>query len=626
MGQLTRRRKMHKSLGCARRGWWVLLLVAILLVPVTAQAQSKSLYWERYDVDIAITSEGDLLVQERQVIAFTSGRFHYGYRTIPLGKTDGIENVEIWEGDRQYTQSSSQSEYTFTVDKEGDELLVYWYFPYTSQSKHSFIFKYTVKGGVRINDEEGDSVFWKAVPPDHSYPIKNARVTVRFPAGVELGNEHIVSYGAPAEWTIEGDSVTFVATRDLPPGQELEVGVPFGPNLVTADKPDWQKREEQAEILNLAMGVVGALILVGGLLGVLLLWYTRGRDPEVGLAADYISEPPSDAPPGVAGTLVDERADMQDVIASLIDLGRRGYLEMIETSASQGLFGLGGGSEFTFRRTTKGWDDLLPFERTILDKIFGGQREKALSDLKNKFYTAIPKIKKDLYKQTVAYQFFRTDPDTVRSRYSGLGIGLLVLTGGLGFLITSVLGDMAGGIICPFIGVGITAVAVIIVGQAMPVKTRKGSEETAKWKAFKQYLKEIDRYMQLEEATDQFDKYLPYAIAFGIERSWINKFAAVPTTPVPIWYYPVGMGPGRRGRMGTWNAPSSKGGKAPSLDGMSRGMSTGLAGMSAGLTSMLNTASSTLVSRPQSSGGGGGWSGGGFSGGGGGGGGSAGFG
>jgi hypothetical protein len=57
-------------------------------------------------------------------------------------------------------------------------------------------------------------------------------------------------------------------------------------------------------------------------------------------------------------------------------------------------------------------------------------------------------------------------------------------------------------------------------------------------------------------------------------------------------------------------------------------MTTGLSSMSAGLASMLNTVSSTLVSRPQSSGGSGGgsWGGGGFSAGGGGGGGSAGFG
>jgi hypothetical protein len=157
----------------------------------------------------------------------------------------------------------------------------------------------------------------------------------------------------------------------------------------------------------------------------------------------------------------------------------------------------------------------------------------------------------------------------------------------------------------------------------MPVKTRTGAEEAAKWRAFKRYLKDIDRYAQLEEATDQFDRYLPYAIAFGVERSWINKFAAVPSTPVPIWYFPVWAGSHRTGRGGR----TMGGGRAPSLDGISKGMATGLAGMSAGLTSMLNTAGSTLVSRPQSSGGGSGsWSGGGFSVGGGGGGGSRGFG
>jgi uncharacterized membrane protein len=371
-------------------------------------------------------------------------------------------------------------------------------------------------------------------------------------------------------------------------------------------------------------------LLVGGLTAVILLWYIRGRDPQVGLAAEYLSEPPSDVPPAVAGTLVDERADTQDIIASLIDLARRGYLEM-EESKSTGFLGIGGGSEFTFRRTDKDWTSLLAFEQTILDKVFGGRRERSLSDLRNKFYTAIPEIKRNLYKQTVANGFFRTNPDTVRGRYAGGGIALLVLTVGAGFLGVGVLSQTAGAIICPFISLAVTGVALIIAGQAMPVKTQRGAEETAKWKAFRHYLREIERYADIQEATDQFDRYLPYAIAFGLERSWISKFAHVPTTPVPYWYHPVWLGHPRDRRTissGPRPTGSAGGGRAPSLDSMSRGMATGLSSMSAGLATMLNSASSALVSRPQSSGsgGGGGWSGGGFSGGGGGGGGSAGFG
>jgi uncharacterized membrane protein YgcG len=612
---------MYSSKRRPLRKWWLIPLILALLVPVDARAQSKTLHWERYDVGITVQQNGNLLIEEQQTIAFTSGSFHYGYRTIPTDKTDGIVDIEVWEGNRQYAQSASQSDYTFTVRQDGNELVVYWYFPYTSTSVHAFTFLYTVKGGVKINPQEGDSIFWKAIPPDHSFAIKSARVNVRFPAGVDVGD--IVVYGAPAESAQEEDTVSFVALHEIPAGQEMEVGIAFGPGLITAQEPQWQSREAKAATLNLLLGALGALLLVGGLSALLLLWYLRGRDPAVGLAAEYLSEPPSDLPPGIAGTLVDERADMQDVTASLIDLARRGFLEMIETESRPGLLGLGSGSEFTFRRTDRAWDDLLPFERTILKKVFGKRAERPLADLKNHFYTAIPKIKKGLYQQTVKYKFFRTDPDTVRSRYAGLGYALLVLTGGIGFLLYVMVADTIGAIICPFVSIGIAAIAVIIIGQAMPAKTRKGAEEAAKWKAFKRYLRDIDRYTRLEEASEQFDRYLPYAVAFGIERSWINKFAAVPTTPVPLWYYPVWMGPGRARH----SSPSSAGRQAPSLDGMSKGMTTGLAGMSAGLTSMLNTAGSTLTSRPQSSGGGSGsWGGGGFSGGGGGGGGSAGFG
>ncbi len=605
------------------RGGVLILLAVALLIPSMAQAQSKTLYWERYNVDITVLQNGDMLVEELQTIVFTSGTFRYGYRTIPMDKADGIQDVEVWEENHQYTQSSTESEYTYTVDRDGNELVVYWYFPPTSRSKLTFSFRYTVKGGVRINPDEGDSVFWKAIPADHSFAINAARVTVRFPAGVEFGD--MVAYGTKAQAQVEDNTVTFAASEGLPAGQEMEIGVAFAPGLIQAEKPSWQQSQERAEIFNLLFVGLGILLLLGGVLGVLLLWYLRGRDPQVGLVADYLAEPPSDLPPGVAGTLVDERADVQDVTSSLVDLARRGYLEMVETSAGRGLLGLGGGSEFEFRRTEKSWNDLLPYEKSIMDKVFGNKSQRSMSDLKNKFYTAIPKIQRGLYKETVQRKFFRTDPDTVRGRYAGMGIGLLVVTAGVGFLAFSLLAEATGAIICPFIAVGIAAVVLIITGQAMPVKTRHGAEESAKWKAFKRYLQEIERYANLEEASDQFDRFLPYAIAFGIERSWINKFAAVPSTPIPIWYYPVWMGP--QGADRRISPSQGRGGRAPSLDGMSKGMAGGLSGISAGLTSMLNTAGSTLVSRPQSSGGGGGgWSGGGFSSGGGGGGGSVGFG
>ncbi|HJW27656.1 MAG TPA: hypothetical protein VJ508_00220, partial [Saprospiraceae bacterium] len=201
-------------------------------------------------------------------------------------------------------------------------------------------------------------------------------------------------------------------------------------------------------------------------------------------------------------------------------------------------------------------------------------------------------------------------------------IVVLAILGGI--VAGVVFADFVLGIVLAFIGLGFFGLVMAGASSAMPVKTRHGTEMKAAWLAFKRYLENISKYTKLEEATDQFDKYLPYAIAFGLDRSWINTFTRV-NTPIPYWYHPYWYGRG----IGIPNgSPTSVGGGigTPSVQGMSDSLAHSLQSMSTGLTTMLNSAASTFQSRPSSSGGGGGWSGGGFSGGGGGGGGSAGFG
>ncbi len=186
-------------------------------------------------------------------------------------------------------------------------------------------------------------------------------------------------------------------------------------------------------------------------------------------------------------------------------------------------------------------------------------------------------------------------------------------------------------------GITIVMVALLIAGRAMPRKTEKGAEEAARWLAFRRYLQTIEEHADLEVVKDKFEAYLPYAVAFGMERRLISQFAAV-DAPAPMWWGPVfvpGYGyPGGHtigtgtGQAGGPPGPLADAKGGPSLSDMSGSMGTSLASMSAGLGAMLSSAGTVLTSTPpsSSSGGGGGFSGGGFSGGGGGGGGSRGFG
>src|SRR5690606_25495709 len=88
----------------------------------------------------------------------------------------------------------------------------------------------------------------------------------------------------------------------------------------------------------------------------------------------------------------------------------------------------------------------------------------------------------------------------------------------------------------------------------MPVKARQGAEAAAKWNAVKRYLDDIDEREQREESKEIFERYLPYAVAFGLEQSFVRKFAAA-EVPMPGWFDGGAFGmpgdphrPMRRGR------------------------------------------------------------------------------
>jgi uncharacterized membrane protein len=418
----------------------------------------------------------------------------------------------------------------------------------------------------------------------------------------------------------------------------MEVGIEFTHGIIPDVEPAWQAEfdneffydENVKPFVNAGLALLAFVIIVGGPALVFLIWYMRGRDPQVGPVPEYISEPPDDLPPGVIGTLIDEKADMRDVIATIVDLGRKGVLRIEETN-KKGWLGLGS-PDFVFEKLESDLP-LNAVESAIMGGIFKKGRDTIeLSDLRNKFYKTLPKIQTKLYKEMETRELFRKNPDSTRKMWRGIGFALVAFGIGIGICLGSVLAQYTTMFPCLFGGMVLTGIAVIIAGGAMPAKTVKGSEAAARWKAFKVYLQRIDKHEDLAMVGELFEKYLPYAMAFGIRDSFVRKFAAEPSTPMPTWWIPYGhhMYGGPRtstSSAGKTSAPSGSRGPG-GLEGMSQSMTGGLASMSAGLTSMLNSTGRVLRSAPSSSGtsGGGGFGGGGFSGGGGGGGGSAGFG
>ncbi|MBZ0284245.1 MAG: DUF2207 domain-containing protein [Anaerolineae bacterium] len=613
----------------------VIMIVIGLLFSSTVQAQTRSVYWQQWDVHIdnidTVANRFD--VAERYDIDFT-GRFTFGSVVIPLNNIEAIRNVEVFEDGQALRESCSGSGGTYCVENTDEGLSITYYFvDPINNDRQQFEIRYQVTGALRVY-EGGDQLYWIAVPSEHfGFPIGSSTVTVELPEGFapREGIDPVETYGVPATVNVQGTTITATANEPITGNESFEIRVQY-PHNPAAQAADWQgtfdQRQTYGPIVSLGVVAIALLIFVGGLMGVYSLWYTRGRDPKVGPVPTYLTEPPTDLPPAVVGTLLDERAEVCDVISTIVDLSRRGYMVMEETQ-KEGLFGIGSTSEFTFKRTDKPLDDLRQFEKSMIDSLFNGKLERTLDSLRNSFYAVIPRLQADLYDAVVEAGLFTTNPSTTRMMWTSLGVIILVIAFLLGFGLSVLMESISAALLCIPVALGIVGVVALIMAQAMPAKTRKGAEDTAKWRAFLEYLRNLEKYADVQEAAEQFDDYLPYAVAFQLERSWVRRFSEVATVPIPPWYFP-NYGPyGRRYVAGSpyhrpnWGGSSASGGLPGELaradGGMSLGdlsdkMGGGLANISNGLNTMLASASSVVTSRPQpSSGSSGRWSSGGRS-------------
>jgi uncharacterized membrane protein YgcG len=391
-------------------------------------------------VDLVVDTNGDVRVTETLKYVYQDGVFHFGYANIPLGNTDGIVNVEVAEGTRNYRlASNAQTEESFTYrmgeNKLDNTLEVRWFYPATFGGSRTFTLKYTAQHAVRIYPG-GDQLWAIAIGGQHASVIYIAKVTVHLPADVASSDLRLASYGgvrASAEVLLPR-TIRWSAEQ-LQPGQPLEVRVQWPHGLIAAVKPAWQEREEQIQAA-VEWGTWGSvLFLVAGFLGLFLLWYVKGRDPRVRAVASYLAEPPDGLPPALAGLLLDEKTSLRHIVATIVDLSRRGALSITSY----------GTDDYEFKLL---WDDahtatLRQYERDVLEALFSPlqameigaalvrtdlQTRVSLRDVQKTFESYIRPIFGALAQESVQEGLFEEHPEATAGRYFGVGMGLLLGT------------------------------------------------------------------------------------------------------------------------------------------------------------------------------------------------------
>ncbi len=523
-------------------------------------------------------------------------------RAIPKTYLDNDVSLKILS-----VTDQNNSPYQYTSSTENDNLVLRIGDPNKFvRGETTYIIEYQIKNVINFQETHSE-LYWDVNGDQWPQPTDRVTARVHIPAAIaqdlQPRNECFANTinasgrtcNVSTQAAEDGQLVT-ISTTGLGPRSTLTFVLGFDEGVF---QPDHAALVARRIVMVLhGIGLIGIPLLTAGY--VYHRWRKSGRDPKgKGVIVPQFT-PPKDINIIMANVIVNEHVNSRGTTAAIIDLAVSGYIAIHETT-QKGLIGKISKSKEYELELTHLPDKMDAELKKVITMLFGtaptpGKRV-SLSSLKSTLYKDVKALDKQAGRKVFGRGYFANNPATARKSYATITVVLAVFAGLLLFFLPTFA-----------IGLGLSAFLFGLSAKYMPARTQNGVETKEYLLGMRDYIKlaEADRlsFLQSPEGVRQygdptkpenqvklFEKLLPYAVLFGIEKSWAKEFEQVYTEP-PTWY------------SGTGNFSAIY--LASSLSGFS-------------------SSAASSFSPPSSSGGGSGFSGGGFSGGGGGGGGGGGW-
>lgn len=531
-------------------------LGALLFVAAPARAQSSERIVD-YDVDITIGDDGTLTIVETIDYDFGAVRRHGILRDIPTSLHYDDTYDRIYPLDVLEVRASEGTPANYEVESapEGITRIRVGDADIEITGRHTYELTYTVEAALN-SFRDHDELYWNAVGAEWSAPIERATVRVHAPAditqvacfqgyeGSTLPCQRSSADGAEARFGQTG--------LGSYSGVTIVVGLPKG--AVPEPEPVLEERWSLGRAYAATPATLGGTAVLGlaAIGGVIALVWGRGRDRrfrgsqvdqvmgnptgehqavplgEADESAPVEFAPPDDMRPGQMGTLLDEQANVLDVSATLVDLAVRGYL-LIQEIPKEGWFGK---PDWRLIRLEKPDDDLLTYERRLLNGLFRDGAEVTISELKNVFAARLKGVQESLYADAVKRGWFSERPDKVRTKWYALGVVALVVAGGVAFA-------LAAFTHWGLLGIPLILGAVLLLASAgrMPARTAKGTAMLRRVRGFRTVIETAETHMsRWAEKELVFTRFLPFAVVFGCTDRWAKAFEALGIEPDTSWY------------------------------------------------------------------------------------------
>ncbi|MFA7244603.1 MAG: DUF2207 domain-containing protein [Candidatus Magasanikbacteria bacterium] len=533
---------------------------------------------DNFVTNIKINSDSSFHVQEKIDYDFENSERHGIYRDI-VYKYNINDIIYIINIDSVSVTDEKNNKVNFVVsDSSGEKNIRIGDADILVSGRKTYIINYDVERALN-SFENHDELYWNVTGNGWEVPIENVETTIELPTSSPLLNSQVTCYAGDygskdictsfdfkfVANSTENISGAVFHTKDLLANQGMSVVLGFAKNIVDikVEKNPSLKSEtndlesfildfsknisifvgssknsvetqttEQLSDFPLWLGIVLIILLFVGLpilvlIIMILLWYFKGRDENLHdpIIAQYDS--PENLPPGVVGTILDEKVDKQDISSEIIYLAIAGYFKIVRTETKQFI---GKKVDYTLEKLKEADDNLKEYQKILFNAFFKKGNSVKLSDLKYELFVDYKKASKEMYKFVGDNEYFVKNPAKVKLHYNIVGfvfIGLGMMTFPI-FTFFSVTGLCFSGVI------------IILFAAIMSKRTLKGIKARNYILGLKEYIRVAEKTrIQFHNAPEKnpatFEKFLPYAMVFGLEKEWAKQFEGI-YLQQPTWY------------------------------------------------------------------------------------------
>lgn len=475
-----------------------------------------------FNSDITVHTDASMTVHETITVWSTGTIIKRGItRSFPTRYTDRFDNRYIVDFKIvSITQNGNPIPYTIKKHENGEIVHIGNPDRLISPGKHVYHITYTTNRQLGFFPEQNkNELYWNVTGLDTVFTINNAKAQVTLPATVPANTIAVEAYTGPAgskaqhytaSVTPQGKAV-ITTTKPLQPHENLTIVVSW-PLGYIAQPNFWTKLYyflmDNLAVLWLALGLLLLLIYY-------LFAYISIKRKEPASVIIPLFTPPADVSPGAVGFLTHRSYDSKSFASELVNMAVHGLLTI---DYKKGY--LWGGTYTLNKKEYTG--PISPMHQNMLNSLF-----------KHKTHVAITSANGVLFEQAQTC-FIMNNPISYNylDSHTNWILGGLLLTGliALPLLITQTF--YASFIVVVVLGLGYLITHVIFY-KAFQGYTRKGRKLMDQIEGFKMFLAttETERLKMIgtppTKTPELYEKYLPYAIALGVEKQWSQQFAPV---------------------------------------------------------------------------------------------------